>query len=265
MNRRILIGALVGALLLLAPSILQARWMNPNNGRFWTMDSAAGQPQTPLSLHKYIYCYKNVLDTSDPSGFEVAYANHLVVYRYYYSKLVITPDNQNLYANDANFQHFDSQHRRFATIGAGPEKDPQWPGRQAMLTFGINRKRDVEQPALHKRVLPLPLRYGNEDQAIAELFRLGFEYNRHRVEYSALPRAYDAAGWNSNSFISGLISVAGYEWFPIQEVGPADPNGEYKVPGWNVLVPQASFGNPLLPSVRTPSEKVYDTAFGGSL
>ena len=43
-------------------------YLNPNTGRFWTMDSYEGNNEEPLSLHKYLYCHGNPINGSDPSG-----------------------------------------------------------------------------------------------------------------------------------------------------------------------------------------------------
>ena len=47
---------------------LRARYMNPATGRFWTMDTWAGDPAAPLSLHKYLYCRGNPINFVDPCG-----------------------------------------------------------------------------------------------------------------------------------------------------------------------------------------------------
>jgi len=47
---------------------LRARYMNPSSGRFWTMDSFAGESTDPISLHKYLYASANPLNRLDPSG-----------------------------------------------------------------------------------------------------------------------------------------------------------------------------------------------------
>ena len=47
---------------------LRARYLNPNTGRFWTMDTYAGNHEDPLSLHKYLYCQNNPVNGVDPSG-----------------------------------------------------------------------------------------------------------------------------------------------------------------------------------------------------
>jgi RHS repeat-associated protein len=49
---------------------LRARYLNPNTGRFWTMDTDEGDSEDPISLHRYLYCEANPVDGSDPSGHE---------------------------------------------------------------------------------------------------------------------------------------------------------------------------------------------------
>lgn len=49
---------------------LRARYLNPNTGRFWTMDTSEGNQEDPLSLHKYLYCQGNPVNGRDPSGHE---------------------------------------------------------------------------------------------------------------------------------------------------------------------------------------------------
>jgi RHS repeat-associated protein len=45
-----------------------ARYLNPNTGRFWTMDSYEGDNEYPLSLHKYLYGADNPVNRIDPHG-----------------------------------------------------------------------------------------------------------------------------------------------------------------------------------------------------
>jgi RHS repeat-associated protein len=47
---------------------LRARYQNTSTGRFWTMDSFAGLPFDPTSLHKYLYAHANPVSGSDPTG-----------------------------------------------------------------------------------------------------------------------------------------------------------------------------------------------------
>ncbi len=46
----------------------RARYLNPNTGRFWSMDSFAGNKNDPRSLHKYLYCHDNPINNVDPTG-----------------------------------------------------------------------------------------------------------------------------------------------------------------------------------------------------
>ena len=47
---------------------LRARYLNPESGRFWTMDSYEGSSDDPLTLHKYTYANNNAVNKLDPSG-----------------------------------------------------------------------------------------------------------------------------------------------------------------------------------------------------
>ena len=46
----------------------RARYLNPDTGRFWSMDTYEGAPSDPASLHKYLYANANPLSGKDPSG-----------------------------------------------------------------------------------------------------------------------------------------------------------------------------------------------------
>ncbi|HEY6248722.1 MAG TPA: RHS repeat-associated core domain-containing protein [Candidatus Angelobacter sp.] len=46
----------------------RARYYDERSGRFWSMDTWEGDPQAPMSLHKYLYAGSNPIDRIDPSG-----------------------------------------------------------------------------------------------------------------------------------------------------------------------------------------------------
>jgi RHS repeat-associated protein len=48
---------------------LRARFMNPDSGRFWNMDTFEGARGDQASLHKYLYASANPVMGSDPSGY----------------------------------------------------------------------------------------------------------------------------------------------------------------------------------------------------
>lgn len=45
---------------------LRARYYNPANGRFLSMDSFDGIPQDPITLHKYLYANVDPVNMIDP-------------------------------------------------------------------------------------------------------------------------------------------------------------------------------------------------------
>lgn len=47
---------------------LRARYLDPDSGRFWTMDGYEGRGRDPVSLHKYSYGNSDPLNNTDPSG-----------------------------------------------------------------------------------------------------------------------------------------------------------------------------------------------------
>ena len=52
----------------LGNGVSRARYVNPQIGRFWTMDTYEGTREQPQSLHKYLYCDGNPENGVDPSG-----------------------------------------------------------------------------------------------------------------------------------------------------------------------------------------------------
>lgn len=47
---------------------LRARYMNPESGRFFSMDSYEGNKADPASLHKYLYANADPANRTDPTG-----------------------------------------------------------------------------------------------------------------------------------------------------------------------------------------------------
>jgi RHS repeat-associated protein len=67
-NMRIVCGLVLMVGMLLAPLTVQARYLNPETGRFQTMDSYEGNSSDPQSLHKYLYAHADPVNGTDPSG-----------------------------------------------------------------------------------------------------------------------------------------------------------------------------------------------------
>lgn len=49
----------------------RARYLNASTGRFWSMDSFEGDPESPSSLHKYVLAEVDPVNHVDPSGNQV--------------------------------------------------------------------------------------------------------------------------------------------------------------------------------------------------
>ena len=47
---------------------LRARWLNPQSGRFLSIDPSDGNPDEPISLNDYVYANSSPIDNRDPSG-----------------------------------------------------------------------------------------------------------------------------------------------------------------------------------------------------
>jgi hypothetical protein len=173
-----------------------------------------------------------VIITSDPAPtvLGISYANHPVAGGASHSKLIITPTDQEKYATNPLFNNFDANGNRYATIGSGPDSK-----RGNGLWADTNRDRDVRQPNNNQQRLAIPTRYQDENAAIAALIGYVIEYNKHPVQrYAAIPTGSTNAR-NSNSFISGILIVAGFQL-------PTRPGGN--VPGFNLPVPARFFLTP---------------------
>jgi RHS repeat-associated protein len=70
MTNKRLVAIIVVAMsaLALGPVAAHARYLNPDIGRFQTLDSYEGAQNDPLSLHKYLYGGDDPVNNVDPSG-----------------------------------------------------------------------------------------------------------------------------------------------------------------------------------------------------
>ncbi len=72
---------------------LRARYYDPASGRFTSMDPAAGDPQSPVSLHRYLYANDNPVNYIDPTG-EVTLGEMMVVQNIIMHMVKATVPNQ---------------------------------------------------------------------------------------------------------------------------------------------------------------------------
>jgi len=73
---------------------LRARYLNPATGRFWTMDTYAGNNEDPLSLHKYLYCHGNPVNMTDPLGKWVTFIHKEAIDRALQTSVLPASDRQ---------------------------------------------------------------------------------------------------------------------------------------------------------------------------
>lgn len=257
----------------LALYYLRARYLSQSTGRFWTMDTDEGDPDSPISLHKYTYVGNEPVRRLDPGGnqfdiasvsLEIAIAAVVLTVpdvvegggilktvkqrlglegiflqghgvlgsSHSHSFLRVTPADQTtwLRGRPAAFppKNTDSFGNRFATIGAGPaNKTPPF----GKLTKGINRGTDVTDPTwLNIRLNVLP---NDENKVIATLFDLYDKYNNDLDYHPLYP--VSGNGYNSNSFVMGLLNAAGLS-------NPVYALYEDVFPGWGKPVPPNEFG-----------------------
>src|SRR5258708_1825394 len=70
MKKRSILQIVLTCVLLVAHVMSQARWYNPDTGRFITMDSYEGNLDKPHTLNLYLYCAADPVNNTDPSGNE---------------------------------------------------------------------------------------------------------------------------------------------------------------------------------------------------
>jgi RHS repeat-associated protein len=203
---------------------------NPRIGRYVESD--------PIGLrggaNLYVYVGNSPIDSIDLQGLVIYYANHSVIPGISHSLIVIIPDDQAAYANDPRFQNFTPDGLRYATIGAGPDSMiGSLFGAGGDLIAAVNRPTDVNGAFNNKQALALPDGFSDENEAISALFSDVSNYDMAPVPYTLFPSA-GTAEYNSNSFISGLLSAEGFDL----------PNTGAYTPGFGNPVPSNDFASP---------------------
>jgi hypothetical protein len=155
----------------------------------------------------------------DPLGLDMQVQWHPVAGPYNHTLIRVTPANQGRYANDSRFT--GDAGRRFVTFGAGPIK--------GMVQSDFNRERDAAPHADGVKFGPR-----DEDALIDALFAADARY-LDNAEYDLFPVPGGITpldnGWNSNSYVSGLLTSVG-----IDPRGIALPRN-IAFPGWDKPIP----------------------------
>jgi len=158
----------------------------------------------------FLFCVNNPVGHSDPLGLVVGVYYHLVPISRARKKA--NHSNLRLYADcpewiDAFFPKIKWEgtgRRRFVTLGAGPDQLPIV-HRRPKLKSDLNRDEDLKPQRFHGEVLP-PGQLSN-DEFILLLLSIDERY-LDNLPYKLYPKPPPAKGWNSNSYVTGLLKEA---------------------------------------------------------
>jgi len=158
---------------------------------------------------------------------------HVVILSKFHTLLRLTPDDQAAWATDKRFARLkDPQGRNYLTLGAGPEGYTQ-----ESLVSRINRPNDAAPHSANDYIAIQPSGGGADENAF---MRKLLELDSHfpdNLDYDFYPvkgntRFWERGdGYNSNSYVSGLLTAAG--------VGP--PTLPVDTPGFDKPVPSSFY------------------------
>ncbi|MCQ8184450.1 hypothetical protein [Parvularcula maris] len=168
--------------------------------------------------------------STDTPALELRLQGHSVVFGRDHAYLMVIVDDHPAFDDDPRFARRLEDGRRYATLGAGPRgMMPIF----STLVSGVNRAADLSP--LLADTFDLEIQHPDvaagqrtERDVVDELFAVDEGFS-DELPYDILPFPW-SDGYNSNSYISGLLQVTGWE---------ADQPG--RVPGWTKPVPAEFF------------------------
>ena len=167
----------------------------------------------------------------DTQALEVRLQTHPVLLGRDHAYLMVIVDRHPAFEDDPRFQSVLPDGRRYATLGAGPRgMNPFF----STLESKVNRAWDAnlllpdsqDVTIQHPEVAAGRM---TEREAVDLLFSADAAYD-DAMPYDIVPFTW-SSGYNSNSYLSGLLQVTGWR-----------PDRPEDVPGWDKPLPPEAFG-----------------------
>ena len=169
--------------------------------------------------------------STDDHLIEVRLHTHPVFMGRGHAYLLIASDDHPAFRRDERFAHLLPDGRRYATLGAGPKNmNPFF----STLESRVNRFFDANPllPDTYDAGIQHPdvlAGLATEREVVERLFAADARYS-DMTDYDMVPFRW-SGGYNSNSYLSGLLAATGWE-------ATKPP----RVPGWTKPLPPSAFG-----------------------
>ncbi|HEX7047909.1 MAG TPA: RHS repeat-associated core domain-containing protein [Gammaproteobacteria bacterium] len=211
---------------------MQARYYDPQIGRFLSVDPVMFSPDKPQQFNRYWYANGNPYLYIDPDGREVYVAWHTVEIGNtnirtgkVHTFVKIVPKNQDAYKSNPLFRT-GPDGKLTLTIGGGPNSDGN-------LQVDFNRPTDTswdsyDHPDENQQEVEMPDTALSEDEWISSLIGAG-ESAPDNKEYDAFPDS-NSEEYNSNSATTGVLQESGVQTPPVIPV-------EGNAPGYHKPLP----------------------------
>jgi hypothetical protein len=192
--------------------------------------AAAEEENAAAVLHELDLLSRPKGSSLDTPALEVRLQGHSVILGRDHAYLMVIIDDHPAFEDDPRFSQTLPDGRRYATLGAGPRNMmPLF----SELVSGVNRHADrspflidtfdveIQHPLVEEGA-------ATERDIVDALFAADARYD-DATAYDIVPFRW-SDGYNSNSFIAGLLAFTGWQ---VEKPG--------RVPGWDKPLPAAAF------------------------